>query len=97
MANTNKEKTTPEVVESKAKASKPKSDKPNFFVRTGRKIKKFWKEYASELKKVAWMSWKDVKKNTLLVICSIVAFGVAIGVIDLTFGEIITGFAGLIG
>ena len=74
-----------------------KNKKPNFFVRTWAKMKKFFKEYVSELKKVSWMSWKDVKKNCLLVLCTIVAFAIAIGVVDATFGEILTGFAGLIG
>ena len=74
-----------------------KTKKPNFFVSFGAKMKKFFKEYVSELKKVSWMSWKDVKKNCLLVLCTIVAFAIAIGVVDATFGEILTGFAGLIG
>ena len=76
---------------------KVKVKKPNFFVRLGGRIKKFWKEYVSELKKVSWMSWKDVKKNTLLVVCAVVVFSVAIAVIDTVFGEIIKGIAGLVG
>lgn len=32
-------------------AKKAKAKKPNFFVRLGGRIKKFWKEYISELKK----------------------------------------------
>jgi len=43
------------------------------------------------------MSWKDVKKNTLLVVCAVVAFSVAIAVVDTVFGEIIKGIAGLVG
>ncbi len=83
---------------SAAKAvKKAKAKKPNFFVRLGGRIKKFWKEYISELKKVSWMSWKDVKKNTLLVVCAVVAFSAAIAVVDTVFGEIIKGIAGLVG
>ena len=78
-------------------AKKAKAKKPNFFVRLGSRIKKFWKEYISELKKVSWMSWKDVKKNTLLVVCAVVVFSVAIAVVDTVFGEIIKGIAGLVG
>lgn len=78
-------------------AKKAKAKKPNFFVRFGGRIKKFWKEYISELKKVSWMSWKDVKKNTLLVVCAVVVFSVAIAVVDTVFGEIIKGIAGLVG
>ncbi len=80
-----------------SKSKKPASKKANFFVRAGRRIKKFWKEYVSELRKVSWMSWKDVRKNTLLVLLSVLTFGVAIGIVDATFGEILSGFAGLIG
>lgn len=78
-------------------AKKAKTKKPNIFVRLGGRIKKFWKEYISELKKVSWMSWKDVKKNTLLVVCAVVVFSVAIAVVDTVFGEIIKGIAGLVG
>lgn len=78
-------------------AKKAKTKKPNIFARLGARIKKFWKEYISELKKVSWMSWKDVKKNTLLVVCAVVVFSVAIAVVDTVFGEIIKGIAGLVG
>ncbi len=83
--------------ESKVKKSKSKKAKANIFVRAARRIKKFWKEYWSELKKVSWMSWKDVRKNTLLVSVTVVAFSVAIGLVDTAFGEIIEGIAGMVG
>lgn len=76
---------------------KAKAKKPNIFVRMGVRIKKFWKEYISELKKVSWMPWKDVRKNTLLVVCAVVVFSAAIAVVDTVFGEIIKGVAGLVG
>lgn len=79
----------------KPKKTKPK--KPNIFVRIGARMKKFWKEYVSELKKVSWMSWKDVKKNTVLVVCAVIAFSVAIAVVDTVFGQIIEGVAGMVG
>ena len=86
----------------KAKAKKAKSKgkdakKANIFVRIGRKLKNFWKEYTSELKKVAWMPWKDVRKNTLLVVCAVAIVAVAVAIVDTTFGEIIEGIAGLVG
>ena len=81
----------------KDKKAKAKNKKPNIFVRMGRRIKKFWKEYLSELKKVAWMSWKDVRKNTLLVVCAVIVFSLAIAVVDTVFGQIIEGIAGLVG
>ncbi len=81
----------------KVKDSKSKKAKANIFVRGWRGIQKFWKEYVSELKKVSWMSWKDVKKNTLLVVCAVVAFSIAIGLVDTAFGEIVEGIAGMVG
>lgn len=81
----------------KVKESKPKKAKANIFVRIGRRLKKFWKEYTSELKKVVWMPWKDVKKHTLLVVCAVIVFSIAIGIVDTAFGEIIKGLAGMVG
>ncbi len=81
----------------KESKSKSKKTKPNIFVRAWRRIKKFWKEYWSELKKVSWMSWKDVRKNTLLVAVTVAVFSVSIGLVDTAFGEIIDGIAGMVG
>ena len=82
---------------SKKKSEKPSDSKPNFFVRIGRRMSKIWRDYVIELKKVVWMPWKDVKKSTLLVCVTVVAIGVAIGVVDFVFSEVIGGIAGLIG
>jgi len=101
MADLNNEKLPEQVSDKKGdtndKKVKAKNAKPNFFVRFGRRAKRFWKEYVSELKKVVWMSWKDVRKNTLLVVSATVLFSVAIGVVDTTFREIFKGLADLIG
>ena len=71
--------------------------KPNFFVRMGKRIAKMWRNYVSEMNKVVWMSGKDVKKNTIMVVLTVLAFGLAIGIVDTVFSEIILGFAGMIG
>ena len=71
--------------------------KPNFFVRMGKRIAKAWREYISEMKKVVWMSGKDVKKNTILVVVAVLALSLAIGIVDYVFSTIIEGFAGMIG
>ena len=71
--------------------------KPNFFVRMGKRIAKAWREYMSEMKKVVWMSGKDVKKNTILVVVAVLALSLAIGIVDYVFSTIIEGFAGMIG
>lgn len=52
--------------------SKAKSDKPNIFVRFGRKCK----EVFSELKKVTWPSFGKVVKTTGIVLVLVLAFAV---------------------
>ena len=79
----------------KEKSASPK--KPGIFVRIGRRIAKAWRDYISEMKKVVWMSGKDVKKSTILVCAMVVSLGVAIGFVDFVFSEVIGGIAGLIG
>ena len=72
--------------EKKAKpAKKAKSDKPGFFKRIGN----FFREYKSEMKKVVWYPRQDVTRDTGIVVASLVASGVVIGVLDLVFTQII--------
>ena len=83
---------TPEekVPESKAKdkkSAKKKSKQPNFFVRLGKRIAKFFREYNSERKKVAWKPVREVFKSLGVVVVTVVAFSLAIFVIDLVFGN----------
>ncbi len=69
-----------------------KEKKPNIFKR----IAKFWRDYASELKKVVWMSWKDVRKNAFLVIVCAVIISAVIGLLDLGLSKAITALGALI-
>ena len=47
--------------------------KPNFFVRTGRALSKWFREMKSELKKVVWPSGKETMKNTgTVLLCSLI-------------------------
>lgn len=48
-------------------------------------VNKFFRDYKSELGKIVWSSWSDVKKNTLVVIIIVAAFSIMIGVLDLVF------------
>ncbi len=77
-------------------SAKKKSDKPNFFVRVGGRIKKFFKDYASEMKKIVWLPKADVRKNSLLVIVTVIICAIAIGLVDLAFSSAIQGIAHLI-
>lgn len=54
----------------KTEKPKKKSDKPNWFIRVGRKVK----EVFSELKKVNWPSFGKVVKTTGVVLAIVVIF-----------------------
>ncbi len=68
-----------------AKAEKKpakKEKKPNWFVRTGKRIGKWLHELRLELKKVIWPTRKEVLHNTLVVIACVLVVGVCIWVFD---------------
>ena len=77
-------------------AAKKKSDKPSFFVRVAGRIKKFFKDYSSEMKKIVWLPKADVRKNSILVVVTVLICAIAIGVVDLAFSSVIKGIAHLI-
>ena len=56
--------------------------KENWFKRTWGKVCKYFRELKSELKKVVWPTPKQVAKNTLIVICCVLAVGVFIWLFD---------------
>ena len=56
--------------------------KPNFFVRTGRAISKWFREMKSELKKVVWPSGKQLVNNTLVVLAAVLVVGVVVVLFD---------------
>jgi len=68
----------------KVTAPKQKSNKPTF----GERVKKFFRDYTSELKKITWTSKKDVKTNTILVLVSIAVVGVVVFLLDMSFSGI---------
>ena len=74
--------------ESKGAEKKPVSKKPGFFAR----LKNFWKETKSEVKKVVWPTSSQVLNNTLIVIAVVIIAAVFIGVVDAAF----KGLAGLL-
>ena len=56
--------------------------KPNFFVRTGRALSKWFREMKSELKKVVWPSGKQLLNNTLIVLAAVLVVGVVVCLFD---------------
>lgn len=80
----------------KKSAEKPAEKKPGFFKRTFEKIKKFWKSYKSELKKITWYSRKQTFTSTLLVLVCMGISAVFIGLLDLGFSKGIEGLGMLV-
>lgn len=64
------------MAENKNKPTKEK--KPNIFKRIGR----YFRECASEMKKVTWLSRKETVKSSIIVVVVTVALSVLIGVLD---------------
>ena len=71
--------------------------KQNVFVRIWNKIKKFFKDTGSELKKVSWTSKTELSKSTKLVVVTVIAVCIAIALIDLGASWVVNSLAGLIG
>jgi preprotein translocase SecE subunit len=77
--------------------SKKSSQKPNIFVRIGKKLAKLCKDVVGEMKKVVWTPKDELKKSSRIVLATVVAVGIAIAVVDTSFSWIINSIAGLIG
>ncbi|MBQ7475141.1 MAG: preprotein translocase subunit SecE [Clostridia bacterium] len=75
-------------VEKKARAS----GKPSVFKRIGA----WFRSLNAERKKISWASWKSVRKNTLIVIVTVVVLAVAIGIVDYLLTQGIVGLSRLV-
>ena len=65
------------------KKVKKNSDKPSLWS----KITAFMRSIKSEVKKISWSPWTDVKKNTFVVVVVIVVCAVALAIVDVVFSE----------
>ncbi|MCL2159384.1 MAG: preprotein translocase subunit SecE [Oscillospiraceae bacterium] len=63
-------------------------------VKFGEKVKKFFRDYRSEMKKIVWPNRSQVIQNTGVVIVAIMFIAVIVGLLDLAFG---TGVISLLG
>lgn len=61
----------------------------NTKVSLGGKIKKFFKDYKSEFKKISWPSLNDTTKKTVLVIVAIAIIGVSIFLVDTGLSKLV--------
>ena len=46
------------------------------------KIKKFWKDYRSEFKKLVWPTPKQLLKNSAVVLVSVIVVGAVLSLVD---------------
>ena len=51
------------------------------------KIGEAWRGFKSEFKKIVWPSWKQVRKNTLVVVAIVAVCAVIIGLLDIAFSS----------
>ena len=63
------------------KTVKKKSDKPSLWSR----IASFARSIKSEVKKISWSPWSDVRKNTLVVLVLVIACAIALIIVDTVF------------
>jgi preprotein translocase SecE subunit len=70
---------------------KKKSDKPSLWSR----ITSFARSIKSEVKKISWSPWTDVRKNTFVVVVIIVVCAVALAIVDYVFLQGITALGNL--
>ena len=61
-----------------------KAKKPAKTKKSG-KLGDAWRGFKSEFKKIVWPSWKQVRKNTLVVLVVMLVFAVVIALLDIAF------------
>ena len=73
------------------KTVKKKSDKPSLWSR----IASFARSIKSEVKKISWSPWSEVKKNTFVVVVVIAVCAIALAIVDYVFLQGITALGNL--
>jgi len=77
-----KENKSKNIVKAEKKEPAPGKEK----MKLGAKIKKFFKDYRSEMKKIVWPTRSQVIKNTGVVLVAIIFIAAIVGILDLVFG-----------
>lgn len=90
-----KENTAAEVTKKDKKTDAPAKKKGNGLKGVGAKIKKFFKDFKGEWKKVTWPSGQTVLKNSLVVIVIVLIMGLALFAVDTGLSSIIDLLVGL--
>ena len=69
-----------------------KKDKKPF----GERVGHFFRSYVSEIKKIVWCPWKQVRKNSLVVLAVVIAVAIVICALDIAFSKALLGLGTLI-
>ena len=69
----------------KSKKAAPKKNKVGF----GTRVKKFFKDYKSELKKIVWLSPKTTVQYTGLILVAMIIVSAFIGLLDFGFSNLL--------
>ena len=69
-----------------------KKDKKPF----GERVGHFFRSYVSEIKKIVWCPWKQVRKNSLVVLAVVIACAIVICALDIAFSKALLGLGTLI-
>lgn len=72
-----------------AKGSKSKDAQPNIFVRAGKTVKKFFKDFKGESKKIVWPDGKTVLKSSIVVLVVVAILSIVVLGIDMGLAKII--------
>jgi preprotein translocase subunit SecE len=75
------EKAARKAKQERIKQSKPKKE-GTAFSRAGNAVKKFFKDFTGTCKKVVWPTGKQVVKNSLVVLATIIVIGAVVALID---------------
>ena len=75
------EKAAKKAKQERIKQSKPKKD-GTVFSRAGNAVKKFFKDFVGTCKKIVWPTGKQVLKNSLVVLATIIVIGGVVALID---------------
>jgi preprotein translocase subunit SecE len=51
------------------------------------RVKEAWRGFKSETKKIVWPTWKQVLKNTFVVLVVVLIFVILIGILDYAFSH----------
>lgn len=58
------------------------------------RLVRFLGEVRTEIKKVTWPGWEELKKSTVVIIIFVIIIGIIIGLMDLLFSLILVDFLG---